>query len=155
MRVRRPSVDWCDIFQFCVSLVGVIVASIIYFVDRSHASLPCSDSGGCELVAASRWSHITLGPVHNIPVALLGISGYLAIHASVLLRNAYPLSARFIRWLLLIISTIGVAYSWYLQYVAHFRVGAFCPWCFTSALLMTALFLSAILDMVRQRHEIR
>ena len=48
----------------------------------------------------------------------------------------------------LIMAAPGFCFSWYLQYVAHFKIGAFCIYCFSSACIMTLLFLTIIFDAV-------
>ena len=40
----------------------------------------------------------------------------------------------------------GAGYSWYLQYVSHVKIGAFCPYCFTSACVMALLLISALIE---------
>lgn len=44
------------------------------------------------------------------------------------------------------LALIGFATSWWLQYVAIFLIGAFCPWCLTSAILVTLIFLLSSRD---------
>ncbi|HZO90594.1 MAG TPA: vitamin K epoxide reductase family protein [Chthonomonadaceae bacterium] len=44
------------------------------------------------------------------------------------------------------LSLAGVAISWWLQYVAFFVLFSFCPYCFSSAILITLIFLLASRD---------
>jgi protein-disulfide isomerase/uncharacterized membrane protein len=44
------------------------------------------------------------------------------------------------------LALIGVVTSWWLQYVAIFVIESFCPWCLTSAILVTLIFLLASRD---------
>jgi uncharacterized membrane protein len=107
--------------------------------------VPCSADGGCALVAASSWSHIDLLFVHHVPVALLGLLGYVFLLTLSMLRLGTE-SAKLDRVLLSgiwLVSTIGFVYSWYLQWIAHAVIGAFCIWCRSSAIVMTILFLTA------------
>jgi protein-disulfide isomerase len=46
-------------------------------------------------------------------------------------------------WLL---ASAGFVLSWLLQYVALFQIGAFCPFCFTSAALVSLIFLMTTRD---------
>ena len=46
-------------------------------------------------------------------------------------------------WPLLAALLRGAGFSLFLQYVAHFQIGAFCVWCFSSAAVMTPLFVTA------------
>jgi protein-disulfide isomerase len=129
-----------EIAAAILSYLGVAVASTVWWADRVNADLPCTAGGGCEQVANSSYAHLTLFG-QSIPVALLGVAGYVLLFTLSLLRIAIA-GAKMRRALTLaslVISAGGTLYSWYLQYVAHFKIGAFCPWCFTSALLMTGL----------------
>ena len=55
--------------------------------------------------------------------------------------------------LIWLVAAGGTAYSWYLQWVAHYKIGHFCIWCRSSAWLMTALFLLATLEFFSLRPE--
>jgi len=122
-----------------VSFLGALLAAGMTAVDQAHANMPCISGGGCETVANSTWAHLQIAG-STIPVAGLGALGYLVIFALSMLRfyasasigrqSATGASA---------FAVVGALYSWYLQYVAHFKLDAFCPWCFTSACLMTTL----------------
>ena len=95
-------------------------------------------------VANSPQAFVTIGPWHDVSVALLGFLAYLALLTLSMakLGTERPATARRLHRLMWVLSAFGVAYSWYLQYVAHFIIQAFCVYCFTSACLMTALFVT-------------
>ena len=94
------------------------------------------------VVAASAWSHVDLLLFHHVPVALLGLAGYALLLTLAMLRlgsdNA-RLNHRLYQ-LAGLVSAGGGAYSWYLQWVAAAKIGAYCPWCRASAITMTILF---------------
>ncbi len=131
--------------QLVLSIVGTGIAGAVYFADRSHIDLPCTTGGGCELVRNSHWSHI--GP---LPVSLLGLAGYifLSMLSVVKLTADDDRLASKVGLLILVVSLGGVAYSWYLQYVAAVFIGVFCIWCRASAITMTLLFLISITDAI-------
>ncbi|MCW3062450.1 MAG: Vitamin epoxide reductase [Capsulimonas sp.] len=138
----------CYIAQIVLGFVGAAIAGTLWWAHRAHVDLPCSSNGGCELVAASSWAHMTLGPFHDIPTALLGLVAYLAILTFAMIKIGADTERTKIlagRLGLLVIAG-GFAYSWFLQYVSHVKIGAFCPYCFTSACVMTLLFISAIIE---------
>jgi uncharacterized membrane protein len=136
------SVERFSIAEAILSFAGAGIAGTLWWAHRNAIELPCTSDGGCDVIAQSSWSHVTLGPFHNVPVALLGFLAYVAllILSMAKLSSDSPLNQRRLQILLWSGSTIGTAYSWYLQYIAHFRIGAFCVWCFSSALVMTVLF---------------
>ena len=66
--------------ETALSVVGAAIAGTLWWAHRANVELPCTGDGrGCDLVNASRWAHVTLGPWHDIPLALLGFLSYLAL----------------------------------------------------------------------------
>ena len=69
-----------------------------------------------------------------MPVALLGLIGYLSILGSLLvLRGDAQL------FVSAALSLVGFLYSGYLTYQELFTIRAICQWCVASAVLMTLL----------------
>lgn len=131
--------------EAALSFAGAGIAGTLWGADRAHRDVPCSADGGCELVAGSAWSHVDLVMLHHVPVALLGLAGYLALLTLAVLRlgTESAKTDRSLRRLIWLFAGGGAAYSWYLQWVAHVKIGAFCVWCRSSAFVMTALLLLA------------
>ncbi len=132
------------LIEAALSFVGAGIAGTLWWKDRVHQDVPCSANGGCEIVANSAWSHVDLIVFHHVPVALLGLLGYLVLLTLAMLRlgseGDWDRRLHCLAWLL---AAGGAAYSWYLQWIAHFKIGAYCPWCRASAMVMTLLFLAA------------
>jgi uncharacterized membrane protein len=118
-----------------LAVVGVLVAGYLTFTSLSGSNLLCRPGGGCETVQNSIYSK-----VGGIPVAVIGLLGYLGILSVLLLEN----SSNFLEdngpIFVFGMSLIGFLYSAYLIYVSKFMIGALCPWCVTSAVLMTLIF---------------
>ncbi len=133
------------VIEAALSFVGAGIAGTLWWKDRVHQDMPCTGDGGCGIVAASRWSHVDLIVFHDVPAALLGLLGYLALLTLAMLRlgaesDIWDRRMHRVVWLL---AAGGAAYSWYLQWVAHFKIGAFCIWCRSSAIVMTLVLLTA------------
>ncbi len=111
-----------------LTLLGVAVASYLTYVHYAGIEPVCS-TGGCEVVQTSEWAD-----VYGVPVALLGLVGYLGILASLLALRGD--AQRFVSAAL---SLIGFLYSGYLTYQELFTIKAICQWCVASAVLMTLL----------------
>lgn len=141
-----------QIAELVLSFIGAFIAGTVYIADSRNIDLPCTANGGCALVAASPQSHIALFGF-SIPVALLGLVGYVLILSIVMVRMGAesPNTARLAHLAQTAIAGGGFTYSWYLQYVAHFIIGAFCVWCFTSACVMTLIFILTTIDLVRHK----
>ena len=140
------SVTRFSVLEAVLSFCGAGIAGTLWWAHRNAIDLPCTSDGGCDQVAQSRWSHLSLGPLHDIPVALLGFLAYLGLLSLSMakLGSDSPVTRRGLQRLLRAGTAFGAAYSWYLQYIAHFRIFAFCVWCFSSALVMTALLIVTI-----------
>ena len=120
---------------FCAAF-GLFVAMVLSFQHAFGREVPCMSGKGCALVASHPSSY-----VGKIPVAYFGAFGYFAILVFAAMRAA--VGNTFKNQLVLggfLLSAFGFAASWYLQYVSKFVIFAFCPWCFTSAVVMTVLF---------------
>lgn len=134
--------------EAALSFVGAGIAGTIWRADQVHQDLPCTADGGCEIVNSSRWSHVDLLVLHHVPVAILGLAGYVLLLSLAMLRlgsDSPRLDSR-LHFLIGLISGGGVLYSWYLQWVAHAEIGAFCIWCRSSAIVMTVLFGTAAVE---------
>lgn len=150
---RETSAAWAGA---ALSTLGAADAGTLWWAHRFNYLLPCTGDGhGCDLVAASRWAHLSWGPVHDFPLALAGLLAYVAALTLCLaiLGADTARGRRHLRWTLLTITLPGVCYSWFLQYVAHFKIGAFCVWCFSSACIMTLLFGLAVWSLLAFRRQ--
>ena len=111
-----------------VAALGVVISAYLTWVHYSGSLALCVGVGGCETVQASHYAEI--GP---LPVAALGLAGFLAIAAvaSSRLRSDPP------AWTLTALFTLALAgtlYVAYLTYLELFVIGAVCPWCLSVAL---------------------
>jgi uncharacterized membrane protein len=116
-------------------LVGIGVAGYLAYVHYAGVHPLCLASGGCERVQSSHYAKLA-----GMPVAVIGVAGYLGILGSLLLAGEAG------RSLTALLALIGFGVSVYLTYLELFRIRALCQWCVASAVLMTAL---AILSGVR------
>jgi uncharacterized membrane protein len=119
-----------------VALVGVAIATYLVYVHYAGIKPLCAaGNGGCEKVQTSDYSKLA-----GIPVADLGLAGYIAILASLFVRGDLGRMAG------AAIALSGFGFSLYLTYREIYTIKAICQWCVGSAVLMTAL---AILTTVR------
>lgn len=125
--------------MIAVAVVGIGVATyltIVHYV--GPGALVCTASHGasspCEQVQFSVWSSVA-----GIPVALLGLIGYILILGSLLVPDR-ELS----RLATLGLTLFGFAFSGYLTYRELHSIRAICEWCVSSAVMMTLLFGGAV-----------
>jgi uncharacterized membrane protein len=117
-----------------LALVGVAIAGYLTWVHYAGLEPICvGGGGGCERVQSSRWAELA-----GVPVAVLGLAGYVAILASLTLReDRGALAAAFV-------SLVGFGFSAWLTYVEIVKIDAICQWCVASAVVMTALALVSV-----------
>jgi uncharacterized membrane protein len=134
--VRR---DRLVVAMTAIALLGVAIAGYLTFIHYAGIKPVCvSGGGGCEQVQSSRYSLLA-----GVPVALLGLIGYLAILASLRVRGDLGLT------LGALITLMGLGFSAYLTYRELFTIKAICQWCVASAVLMTILTVLALVRFLR------
>ena len=122
-----------------LSLAGIGVAGYLTYVHWFHKPIVCAGLHSCAEVALSPYAWIA-----GIPVAFLGLLGYVALLAIALFWLV--VRDRFDIWPLLAIwgmSLGGVAYSAYLTYVELYVIHAVCIWCVSSAVIMVLVCIVA------------
>lgn len=130
-----------------LALVGLLVAGYLSLHRMGLiGSLQCS-LGGCEIVQSSRYA-VFLG----VPVAYMGLVAYVGLLAVALVgvQPANAASPR-ISTALLVGSGVGVAFSAYLTYLEAAVIHAWCQWCIISAVIVTIIFLLAVVERLRLR----
>lgn len=118
-----------------LAVIGICIAAYLTYVHYDDVQVLCTGGGGCEKVQKSEYSKLL-----GVPVALLGLLGYVAILAALLPRGetAALIAAA--------IAIGGFGFSMYLQYRSFVTLDAHCIWCIASAFVMTLL---AIVTMAR------
>lgn len=119
-----------------LALVGAMISLYMVLFHLGYVgTLTCGLGGGCSTVQASRWAEIA-----GIPVAAVGLGGYLLILAT----SLCALSVERLQWLcaalLVALSSIALLFSAYLTALEAFVIHAWCQWCVISALLVVAIF---------------
>lgn len=130
-----------------VAAIGTLVSAYLTWVHYSGNLALCIGVGGCESVQNSRFS--VVGPV---PVALVGLAGFVAILAVALsrIRGDAPQWADTALFGLSLAATLYVAY---LTYIELFVLGAVCPWCVTVALCAAAILALVSFDLFRPQRS--
>ncbi len=117
-----------------LAVIGLGVAGYLTFIHYAGINPACTAGQSCIKVETSVWSKLA-----GIPVALLGLIGYIGILASLLAPDREET-----RVATLGLTLIGFGFSAYLTYRELFSIHAICEWCASSAVILTALFGCAI-----------
>jgi len=125
-----------------LSLAGILVSAYLFLYKRGAiGTLACGD-GGCETVQLSTHSAFL-----GVDVALIGLLGYAAL-LGVSLLGLQPAwqGRRTVGTLLTVLSGAGAGFAAYLTYLELFVIHAICRWCVASAVIITLIFVLALLD---------
>lgn len=125
-----------------LSLLGVFVALYLYLFKIGRIGALACGTGDCETVQLSRYARFL-----GVEVSLIGVIGYVGLLALALWALRPGLAS--LRWpatLLSVLSGIGVVFAVYLTGLELFVIHAICRWCVGSALIITAIFIAALLD---------
>ena len=111
-----------------VSAVGLAIAAYLTIVHYAGGEPVCAVAHGCATVQRSEYAHLA-----GIPVALLGLLGYVAILGSLARDGEVWRTAT------AFLALAGFGFSAWLTYVEVVRLDAICIWCVGSAICMTLL----------------
>jgi uncharacterized membrane protein len=112
-----------------LATAGLGVAGYLTYVHYAGISPVCTTGGSCEKVQTSAYSELL-----GIPVALIGLLGYVAILATLLARETETT-----RFAVSALTLTGFAFSAYLTYREIYSIHAICEWCVSSAIILTAM----------------
>ena len=119
-----------------IPLLAVVGLGIMLYLSSIPETMICYPSGACQVIQQSEY-----GEILNVPVGIWGALGYFAIlvtWSASLIGSSRLL--QIVPWALLALTLLGVLFSLYFTFLEPFVIGATCPWCLTSAILMTILF---------------
>ncbi len=116
-----------------LALAGVVVSALALQVHYSTATEPCDINArwDCGIV-----NHSPFAEVLHVPVAALGIAGYLAMAGLALFRR---------RRLLAALALAALGFSLYLTYIEKYVLEVYCIYCVTS---LGIILLTAALSLV-------
>ena len=126
-----------------VSGIGLVISAYLTWVHYSGDLALCIGVGGCEIVQGSRYA-----VAGGVPVAVIGLGGYVLIFAIAVLRlrDEAPAWADTAIFALSLAATLYVAY---LTYIELFVLGAVCPWCVGVAVCSVTVLAVVSLELLR------
>jgi uncharacterized membrane protein len=124
--------------------IGLLIALYLTWIDVTDSSALCIGFGGCDIVRASRYSRIS-----GIPVAVLGVIGYLLIGLALYAETRAEWSKITFLNMEFGLSLSGTIYSAYLTYLEIAVIYAICPYCVASATIMVVMLIISSWRLVR------
>jgi len=123
-----------------IATIGLGIATYLTYVHYSGEAPLCSLKGNpCSEVQKSQYSKLA-----GVPVALIGLIGYLVILGSLLVRESETS-----RFATVVFTLVGFGFSLYLTYREVFTLEKICEWCVSSAVVVTILTLLAVWRFLR------
>jgi uncharacterized membrane protein len=116
-----------------IAVLGTALAAYLTYVHYSGTRPACTAGTACIKVQTSVWSK-----VDGVPVALMGLIGYVLILGSLLAPDREET-----RMATLGLTLFGVCFSGYLTYRELFTIHLICEECATSAVFLALLFIGA------------
>jgi uncharacterized membrane protein len=127
------------ITTIALAAIGLAVASYLTYVHYAGIRPACTAGESCTKVQASTYSELA-----GVPVALIGLIGYIAIMASLLAPEN-----EITRFATVAFTVVGFGFSAYLTYRELFSIHAVCEWCVSSAIVMTLVMCLAVWRFLR------
>ena len=137
------------LYRAMVALVIVGLAVSVYMTIYKYTGNDgmCLGSGDCSTVNASRFSE-----VNGIPVAVFGIAGYAAILIVLFYENKNEFFRKNGTLLVFGMSLTGFLFTLWLVSVELELLKAICPFCVTSQVAMTLIFITAVVRLFRNEN---
>jgi vitamin-K-epoxide reductase (warfarin-sensitive) len=120
-----------------------VVSALALQVHYSTATEPCDINAkwDCGIV-----NHSPFAEVLHVPVAAIGIAGYLALAGLAIIRR---------RRLLASLAVVALGFSLYLTYIEKYVLEVYCIYCVTSLGIITLTFLLSLVWLFTGRTQRR
>lgn len=139
---------WIYRISIALAALGMLVSIYMTIYKLTENPNMCLGNGGCSTVNSSIFSEIS-----GIPVALVGVGGYLAILVLLLLEDRIGFLKNNGTMAIFGLALVGFLFTLYLVYVELALIHALCPFCITSQVTMTVLFILSVIRLVRQPNK--
>ena len=136
-----------SLYRSSLALAGLGILVSIYMTIYKLTENPnmCLGNGGCPIVNSSKYAM-----VYGIPVAVIGVGGYLTILLLLWMERRNSFLVENGTLVVFGLALIGFLFTLYLIYVELALIHALCPFCVTSQVTMTILFVLSVIRLVRQ-----
>lgn len=139
MQAATPK-PWPDWIMPVLLVVGFAIAVYLGLIEVTGDEAICGPVGDCNAVQQSKYSKL----FGVIPVAVLGMVGYVSIGASWLVSRRTDGKTQFYAQIaMFLFALFGLLFFIYLTFLEPFVIGATCAWCISSAIIMTLINLYA------------
>jgi uncharacterized membrane protein len=128
-----------------LTILGLLVSIYMTVYKLTDNDSMCIGSGDCKAVNQSGYSE-----VNGIPVAVIGVAGYLSILAIMYLERTPGFFRENGGMLLFGITLVGFLFTVWLIFVEVALLKKYCPFCVTSQVTMTLIFILTVIRVIKQ-----
>lgn len=128
-----------------LTIIGLLVSIYMTIFKITSNDKMCIGSKDCSVVNASRYSE-----VNGIPVAVIGVAGYLALLAAQWLERKPGFFQQNGTMIFFALSVTGFLFTLYLIFLEVALIKAYCPFCITSQAAMTLIFVISVIRLIKQ-----
>ncbi|HUH97414.1 MAG TPA: vitamin K epoxide reductase family protein [Anaerolineales bacterium] len=136
---------WLYRISIALALLGAAVSIYMTVFKLTDNASMCLGNGGCSKVNSSVYAE-----VYGVPVALIGLGGFAVITALLCMENRNEFLKQNGTMVVFGLALFGFLFTLYLIYVELALIHALCPFCVTSQITMSTLFLLSIIRLARQ-----
>lgn len=158
---NRSGNSWLRIVGVILAIAGLGVASYMSWAELTGNATSCpghvedaTGEAGSIIVDCGFVQKSVYASVFGIPVAILGVLGYVAILGVWLLEDRVSVLGEYSSLLIFGMALFGFLFSLYLTYTELFIMYTVCTWCIASAVLMTLVFVLSIIQMAQSLRPI-
>lgn len=135
------AVDWLRLVAVVLCVLGILVAGYMTWAELTDNETACVDVGKVDCSAVQNSAY---AKTFGIPVAFLGLLGYLAMLGILILEDQMLLFATYGRTLMVAMALFGTLFQTYLTYIEAAVLDKWCQWCVTSYVLITLLLMMSV-----------
>lgn len=141
MRMRTE--DWQIRIIQILAVAGIVIAYFLYLFHEGSLVGVCSPSAwdDCGQVSGPDAPYSSIGPV---PVALIGLIGYVFIYLLTWLRDWLPVVDDYLPEVMVGVTGLAFLFSLWLTALEIFVIHAICRYCVVSAVFVTIMFVLSI-----------
>jgi uncharacterized membrane protein len=149
-RMTIDTAEWQIRITQLLTLPGILLAYYLYLFHEGEVFPSCKVGAffDCAQVSGPTAQFAEFG---GVPVALIGMVGYVAIFLVVWLKDWLPIVAENLPEILVGVTGLGFLFTLFLTALEAFVIGAFCQYCLYSAAIITVMFGLSISYMLRNR----
>lgn len=135
--------DWQIRIIQLISVAGIVVAFYLLLFHNGSLIAVCSESGwdDCGAVSGPDAPYSSVGP---IPVALIGLVGYVGIFLVTWLKDWLPALDDYVPEIMIGMTGLAFLFSLWLTALELFVIHALCRYCVVSAVFVTIMFILSI-----------